>query len=157
MKRRIRIRFEEDQTVDDIDICIRAPERNSEIDALIERISGTLPEMITVTGTDGAAVRISPQDIVSVSVSDKYLQIVTEKDRYVVRQSLHEFEEKLDERYFVRISRYEIVNIEKIRKYDFTLGGTLRLELAGGMETWASRRSIPLIRKKLTERGDDRK
>ncbi|MBR6173730.1 MAG: LytTR family transcriptional regulator DNA-binding domain-containing protein [Eubacterium sp.] len=157
MKRRIRIRFEEDPTVEDIDICIRAPERDGEIDALIERINSTRPEMLTVTGTDGASVRIYPQDIVSVSVNDKYLQIVTEKNRYTVRQSLHEFEEKLDERYFVRISRYEIVNIEKIRKYDFTLGGTLRLELAGGMETWASRRSIPLIRKKLTERGDDRK
>lgn len=154
MKHRIKIRFEEDPTIDEIEICIRASERDSEIDALIEHISGTPPEMITATGSDGAFIRISPADIVSVSVNGKYLQLVTEKDRYIVRQPLHEFEKMLDGRRFVRISRYEIVNIEKIKKYDFTLGGTLRLELPGGMETWASRRSIPLIRKKLLNRGD---
>ena len=152
MKRKVTIRFEEDPTIEDIDICIRASERDNEIDMLIENLTGKKPEVITATGTDGVSVRISPQDIVSVSVNDKYLQIVTEDDRYVVRQPLSEFEKSLDERQFIRISRYEIVNIDKIRKYDFTLGGTLRLELAGGLETWASRRSIPLIRKKLTER-----
>ena len=70
-----------------------------------------------------------------------------------MRQSLHDFEKKLDADNYVGISRYEIINLDKVRKFDFTLGGTLRLELAGGMETWASRRNIPLIRKKLLKKG----
>ncbi|MBR0231504.1 MAG: LytTR family transcriptional regulator DNA-binding domain-containing protein [Clostridia bacterium] len=152
MNREVKIRFEEDPEANCIEICIRALKRDQGIDELIASISAALPEMITATGADGAFIKISTADIVSVSVNGKYLQIVTEKDRYIVRQSLHDFEEKLDAKNFVRISRYEIVNIGKIKKYDFTLGGTLRLELAGGMETWASRRSIPLIRKKLTEK-----
>ena len=65
---------------------------------------------------------------------------------------MNEIEKKLTDKRFVRISRYEIVNLDKIIKYNFTLGGTLRLEFSSGMETWASRRNIPIIRKKLTER-----
>ena len=118
MNREVKIRFEEDPEANCIEICIRALKRDQGIDELIASISAALPEMITATGADGAFIKISTADIVSVSVNGKYLQIVTEKDRYIVRQSLHDFEEKLDAKNFVRISRYEIVNIGKIKKYD---------------------------------------
>ena len=51
---------------------------------------------------------------------------------------------------FLRVSRFEIINLDMVRKYDFTLGGTLRIELENGMETWASRRYIPLIKERLS-------
>ena len=105
-----------------------------------------------MTAVDGTGIRIDPDEIVSVSVYGKLSQIVTEEERHTVRQTLQSLESKLQNGRFVRISRHEIVNLDKVKKYDFTLGGTLRLELAGGMETWASRRNIPLIRKKLLER-----
>ena len=50
----------------------------------------------------------------------------------------------------------EIVNLDKVLRYDFTLAGTLRLELTGGIETWASRRCIPVIRKRLQGKEDVR-
>ena len=52
---------------------------------------------------------------------------------------------------FLRVSRFEIIDLKKVRKYDFTLGGTLRIEFDNGMETWASRRYIPLIKERLTK------
>ena len=58
-------------------------------------------------------------------------------------------EEKLS-RKFLRISRFELINLSKVKKYDFTIGGTLRIEFENGMETWASRRYIPIIRERLT-------
>ena len=152
MKRRVNIKFEEDPALEEIEVCIRASTHDSEIDELIRRINGTPEEYLTAADESGAFIRIPPGEIILISVSGKILEIVTENGRYAVRQSLSELEKTLDENRFVRISRYEIVNIEKILKFDFTLGGMLRLELAGGLETWASRRSIPQIRKKLTER-----
>ena len=53
-------------------------------------------------------------------------------------------------RSFLRVSRFEIVNLKMVRKYDFTLAGTLRIEFENGMETWASRRYIPIIKERLT-------
>ena len=149
MKHRLKISFEADPSADGVEVTVRARERDGEIDALMERISGEAQETLVVNVADGSLIRISPKDVVSVSVNGKLVQIVTGSDRYTVRQPLHEFEERLEAGRFVRISRYEIVNLDKVTKFDFTLGGTLRLELAGGMETWASRRNSPLIRKKL--------
>lgn len=150
--KKIRIQFEQDAALDNIEVIIRAAARDDDVAALIGRISAEPPKSITVTEHDGTLIKITPQDIVSVSVCGKLVQIVTEKDRYTVRQPLQSFESRPEFQQFVRISRYEMINLDKVIKFDFTLGGTLRLELAGGMETWASRRNIPLIRKKLMER-----
>ena len=92
---------------------------------------------------------IPVKEIVSINANGKLINVVTDNDNFYLRQPLKNLECTLDERRFVRISRYEIVNISKVTGYDFTIAGTLRLELAGGMETWASRRCIPQIRKRL--------
>ena len=147
--KKINVVFEEDASLDRIEVLVRAPERDAEAEALLDRISDRAPETLTVAEADGALRNLDVRDIVSVSISGKQAQIVTENGRYTARQPLQSLESRLDEHRFVRISRYEIVNLDKVRKFDFTLGGTLRIELAGGMETWASRRNIPLIRRKL--------
>ena len=150
--KKIRVLFEQEPTLDEIEVTVRASECDAEVAALLERVNGRSSEPLVVTDTDGALIKIDPDDVVSVSVSGKYAQLVTEKNRYTLRQPLQTLESMPEFDRFVRISRYELVNVDKVVKFDFTLGGTLRLELAGGMETWASRRNIPLIRKKLTER-----
>ena len=150
--KKIDVIFEKDPASDHIEVRIRAPEKDEEVAALIERISNHPPDTILAADTAGAMRKIPVRDVVSISANDKQAQIVTESDVFTVRQPLQSIEEELDDR-FVRISRFEIINLDKMRKFDFTLAGTLRIELVGGMETWASRRNIPLIRKKLTKRG----
>ena len=149
----IRVRFEQDEKLENIEVTVRAAMRDEELEALLERIAPKAPAELTVTDANGAACRLSMDEVIMVSVSGKYTQIVTQGANYTLRQTLQGLEEILDPRRFVRISRYEIVNLEKVRKYDFTMTGTLRLELAGGLETWASRRCIPAIRKRLNSRG----
>ncbi len=144
----IKIRFERDEALEGIDVLVRAAERDAEVEALLERAADAPPALLTVTGTNSMAYNIPMDSIVSVSVLGKDSQIVAEGGSYTVRQPLSALEEKLNAR-FLRISRHEIVNLNKVVKYDFTLGGTLRLEFAGGMETWASRRCIPAIRARL--------
>ena len=151
---KLNIRFEEDASLDGVEVIVRARERDAEVEALLGRIGGKTPDQLAVTDSDGAQLYVSFADIVLVSVNGKTVQIVTEKDRYTLRTALQSIEDRLENRRFVRISRYEIVNLDKVLRYDFTLAGTLRLELCGGMETWASRRNIPLIRKKLMERSE---
>ena len=152
MKDKIKIVFEEDPAVCGIDVVIRARCRDGEVDALIDRVTGRLPDALTAADEDGSLCKINYGDIVSVSVCGKIVQIVTENGRFTARQPLQSFEDKPEMSRFIRISRYEIINLDKVIRFDFTLAGTLRIELAGGMETWASRRNIPMIRKKLTER-----
>ena len=142
-------RFERDETLDRIEVLVRAPERDAQVDALLARISGEEPERLTVTAEDGTRRRLAVADVLTVSVTGNVTRLVTEDASYALRQPLQSLELSLPAGKFVRVSRYELVNVDKILRYDFTLAGTLRLELAGGMETWASRRCIPAIRRHL--------
>lgn len=152
--KKINVRFEQGGSPDRIEVIVRASEKDEQTEALISRITGPPTEVLTATGEDGALLRIDIEDIISVSVEKNHTRIVTGNGQYLMRQTLKSLEDVLDPETFIRISRHELVNMDRIEKYDFTLGGTLRLELTGGMETWASRRCIPAIRKRLKGKGE---
>lgn len=152
MKKKIKISFEEDPSEDGIAVVIRASSCDEETDRLIDLLTGSRAGTMLAADEDGSLHKINYGDIVSISVCGKIVQIVTENGRFTSRQPLQSFEDRPELQRFIRISRYEIINLDKVIRFDFTLAGTLRIELAGGMETWASRRNIPLIRKKLTGR-----
>ena len=145
----IRIRFEQDPSLSDIEITVRASEQNAEVAALMEKITGGGGHTLTVLDGKNNLRTLSEAEIILASVDGKAVRILTAEGSWLSRQTLQNLEEQLDSRYFVRISRYEIVNLRKVARYDFTISGTLRLELEGGMETWASRRCIPEIRRRL--------
>jgi len=146
--KKIKVRFEQDAALDCIEVTVCASEQDSEVTALMERISEQPARMLLLTGLDNTALCIDMDDIIFASVLNKMTQIVTERGSYTARQPLNVLEGRLDGS-FIRVSRHELVNLNKVVKYDFTLDGTLRLEFADGMETWASRRCIPAIRRRL--------
>ena len=151
--KKVHIRFEQDASLDHIDVVIRAPDQDDSVTDLINRISARPPDMLTAYDENGNVRKLDQEKIVLASVNGKVVDLITDDGIWHIRQTLQNLEDNLDKQRFVRISRYEIVNVEKILKYDFTVAGTLRIELTGGMETWASRRCIPAIRRRLTGKG----
>ena len=153
---KITIRFEPDPSLDHIEVLIRAREQGAEVTALMERLSDQTPDTITVFDGLGNFRTLSQESILSAFAERKLVTIVTEDGNWYTRRTLQNLEETLDKSRFLRVSRHEIVNLDKVLRYDFTLAGTLRLELAGGLESWASRRCIPAIRKRLLGKGGAR-
>ena len=149
----IRIRFEQDPALADIEITVRAAGQDAEVTALMEKITGRESRTLTVLDGRGNLKTLAESEIILASVDGKSVRIITADGKWLSRQTLQSLEEMLDSRTFIRISRYEIVNLRKVTRYDFTISGTLRLELEGGMETWASRRCIPEIRRRLKGKG----
>ncbi len=147
--KKLNVRFETDKTLKDIEIVIRADRRDEQTDALIESLTRSEPVRLTVLDSDNCPSVIDENSIVFVSADGKNVQIVAQSGKYRAKQSLQSIEELLS-RSFLRVSRFEIVNLKMVRKYDFTLAGTLRIEFENGMETWASRRYIPIIKERLT-------
>ena len=147
--KKINVRFETDKALKGIDIIIRADKRDEQINALIEKLTHRKPERLTVLDSENCPSVIQEKDIIFVSADGKNVQIITHHGKFHAKQSLQSFEDVLSDR-FLRVSRFEIIDLKKVRKYDFTLSGTLRIEFENGMETWASRRYIPLIRKRLS-------
>lgn len=147
--KKIRIRFERDETLDGIELVIHAAARDAQVEELIQSLIVPEPVRLTAYGQDNCPTVIDEKDIIFVSSDGKSAQIVTAHGRYRAKQSLQNMEEILDGDFF-RVSRFEIINLKKVRKYDFTIGGTLRIEFDNGMETWASRRYIPDIKENLS-------
>ncbi len=148
--KKINVRFEQDKTVDSIEIVIRANERDAQITDLMERLAQRESFRLIALDKNECPGVIDEKDIVFLSADGKDVRIVTINGIYRARQSLRSFEETLS-RTFLRVSRFEIINLKMVRKYDFTIGGTLRIEFENGMETWASRRYIPLIKERLSQ------
>jgi DNA-binding LytR/AlgR family response regulator len=147
------VRFQRDRALEHIEVLVRAPRRDAAVTELLERLSGRPPDLLQLSTVDGKNLRLDTEDIIAVSVRDKLTLLLTEDGAYTLRQSLQSIENALDPERFLRISRHELVNTDKVLKYEFTVGGTLRLELADGTETWASRRCIPAVRRRLNGCG----
>ena len=147
--KKINVRFERDKTTDDIDVVIRASEKDDQIVSLIEKLSTRESVKLTVLDRNNCSCVIDEDEIVFVSADSKNVRITATSGIYRAKQSLQSIEELLS-RKFLRVSRFELINLSMVRKYDFTIGGTLRIEFNNGMETWASRRYISLIRQRLS-------
>ena len=147
--KKINIRFEQDQTLDTVDIVIRASSRDAQVDALMESLAQRDHVRLTVLNQDNCPTVIDEKEIVVISADGKNIRIVTLSDVFHAKQSLQSVEDILSGN-FLRVSRFEIINLKMVRKYDFTLVGTLRIEFENGMKTWASRRYIPVIRERLS-------
>ena len=91
--------------------------------------------------------------IITASADNKKIRIVAVDGTYQLSMSVQDFERALNPSMFLRISRYEIVNLRKVRKFDFSVPGLLRIEMENGIETWASRRFISAIKKRLARKG----
>ena len=147
--KKLKLRFEQDKTLDKIEIVVRAAEKDAQVTALLESLSKDEPVKLTVLDSGNRASVIDEKDIVFVAAEGKLVRVVTTEGIFKAKQSLQSIESLLS-RSFLRVSRFEIINLKKVRKYDFTLVGTLRVEFDNGMETWASRRYIPLIKERLS-------
>lgn len=147
--KKMNVRFEQDKTLNDIEIVIRAGEQDEQVRALMESLTRREPAKLSVLDRDNCVAIVEEEKIVFVSADGKNVRITAADGVYKAKQSLQSIEELLGHS-FLRVSRFELINLKKVRKYDFTIVGTLRIEFENGMETWASRRYIPLIRERLS-------
>ena len=147
--KRVSTRFEVEEGRRNIDVLFRASEKDEQVEVLMTRVADPLSGLLTVRDESDAVVTLPEERIVTISVDNKKLRIVADDGIYWLKMPMHDAETMLNPSWFLRISRYEIVNLRKVRQFDFSISGTLRIDLEDGTETWASRRFIPAIKKRL--------
>ena len=152
MKSRVNVRVEIDSSCLEPEVVIRAGERT----ALVERIVSAVEacagrESPPVTAYRGDAMRLIEQrDIIRVHTEPRKLIVCAGAGEFEARCTLQEMEEALDPERFVRISRFELVNIEKIVSFDFSVTGTIKVSFEDGSSTWVARRYVHAIEQRLT-------
>jgi len=147
--KRVSTRFEVEEGRRNIDVLFRASEEDEQVEALMARVADPLSSLLTVRDEADAVVTLPEERVVTISVDNKKLRIAADDGTYWMKMSMQDAEAMLNPSWFLRISRYEIVNLRKVQQFDFSISGTLRIDLEDGTETWASRRFIPAIKKRL--------
>ena len=77
------------------------------------------------------------------------LIVCTDRGTFEARCSLLEMEKTLDPETFVRISRFEIINMERVSSFDVRVSGTIRVTFDDGSFAWVARRYVHAIEQRL--------
>lgn len=151
MKDKLDIRVEIDPSCRVPQLVIKTDQKTEYIENMvysIERcLEGDYPQIIANDGD--TVVLLNQWDIVRAYTENRKLIICTDTDKYESKLTLHEMENILDESYFVRISRFEIVNLKKVFSFDLSITGTIRITFMNKADTWVARRYVRAISEKL--------
>ena len=147
MKNAIDIEIQIDAACGDPKVIIRTSRMTPDIDNLVHAIENcTDSGYPMVTAYDGdAMVLLSQREIIRVFVENRKLIIRTDRGSFVARRTLAEMESTLNPSRFLRISRSEIINMNKVSSFDFSLSGTIHVYFDDGTSTWVARRYVRSI------------
>ena len=127
-------------------IVIRTDRMTDEIQTLLRQLSE--PGADAIPAQSGRSVELlSPEKIIRVYTERQKVCAQTADGVYHLKFRLYEMEEKLRGHAFARISSSELVNTKMITGMDFSLTGTIRVTLRGGITTYVSRRHVAGIKK----------
>ena len=149
--KQVNVKFDQDNDRKDIAVTFSASEEDEQVVSLMNRVRDPRAGYLTVYDSEGRRVNVPETSIISISTEEKKLIIKADDGVYELRKPLYEVSRFLHPNAFLQISRYEIINLDKVRHFDFSVSGTLQIEMKNGNITWASRRYISEIRKRLKE------
>lgn len=121
---------------------------DEEIRELMKRIGREHPQVLAYFSEDQLYL-LEQSEIVRVYASAGKVFAVTQQGEYTLRLRLYELEERLDSSCFVRISNSEIVNLRKVKSFDLSYTGTIRVALCNGESAFVSRRYVSKIKNVL--------
>lgn len=153
MNNKVKIRVEIDPSCSEPEVVIRTDRETEYIRKLvsdIEKTSEKAGSQIRVYDRK-ASLLISQDEIVRVYTEPRKLMVQTAAgETYEARSTLKDLEMALDEERFVKISRFEVINMERVAGFDVSVSGTIRVTFEDGTTSWVARRYVRAIEQKLT-------
>lgn len=134
---------------------IHTAEKTTRILEIAEAISllNADGKTVTLNGWDGDfCVQLKPSEIFKVFSQDKKVFVQTEKETFLLKMRLYEFEElaqKCGWNRFIRISNTDIVNFDHASRFDMSFSGVIKIILTNGDSAFVSRRYMNKIRGEL--------
>ena len=129
-------------------VIIMTSSVTSEVNNVLKKLSEDTSQIIS--GSKNGKISVLEQaDLIRIYANDKKVFAVTGEGEYVLRQRLYELEERLDGRWFVRISNSEIINLKKVSHFDLSFTGTICVKLSDSTTTYVSRRYVKKKKKIL--------
>lgn len=130
----------------DEEVVVYVHERNK-LCAAVEQLCQSVGQEL-VGYRDGEGIFLDMQEVCAVTVEGGKTYAVTDEERLLIKSRLYQIEERLPDS-FVKINQSTVVNITKIRRFDTSISGTLRIEMRNGMRDYVSRRCLKQVKEKM--------
>lgn len=129
-------------------IIIITKEINKEIDSIIKNIKKDSFDFIPAYKNDKVEI-LEKKNIFRFYANQGKVMAQTQNDEYTIKMRLYEIEEKLINDNFIRISNSDIVNLKKVKNFDLSYAGSIKVTLKNDQYTYVSRRYLSKIKEKI--------
>jgi len=148
------LNLEHRKTHNDIEVSIIYPQKNKTVEKIISFINSL---SIKIEGyTDDSVKQVNVADIFSIESEDKVAVIFCEKEYYRTKYRLYQINEKLEGLGFVQISKYCLININKLDKIIPLSNRRMEAVLINGKRVFITRKYLYDIKKMLQENLDEK-
>jgi len=143
----MKINLDIDGKYDDIEVIIRAPHLNNDIERMVAIMR--MIDMQIAVRKDNETFLLDTDKILYVEAVERKTFVYTNTDTYESELKLYELEQELIERDFLRISKQSIVNLRKIKSLKTDVNRKIRITLQNGEQIVVSRMYSDELRRKL--------
>jgi len=143
------LKLEQDTSQKDIEIKITYPEKNKTINRLVSLIKSFNKQIECYS--DDSIIYVNVSDIYYIESIDKKTMIFCENDNFLAKGRLYQIFDKLESKDFVQISKYCILNINKLEKIKTLANSHLEAELSNGKCLYVTRKYLADIKRSLKE------
>ncbi len=143
----MKINLDIDGKYDDIEVIIRAPHLNNDIERMVAMMR--MIDMQIAVRRDNETYLLETDKILYVEAVDRKTFVYTNADTYESELKLYELEQQLVERDFLRISKQSLVNLRKIKSLKTDVNRKIRITLQNGEQIVVSRMYSDELRRKL--------
>jgi len=148
------LNLEHRKTHKDIEVSIIYPEKNKTVERLISFINSF---SIKIEGyAEDSIKQINAPDIYYIESEDKVAVIFCEKEYYRTKYRLYQMSDKLAELGFVQISKYCLININKLDKIIPLSNRRMEAILKNGKKVFITRKYLYDIKRVLRENLDEK-
>ena len=131
----------------DIEVLITCPVKNKTVDRIISLVQSVNTQIECYSDDSIKLVNVS--DIFYIESIDGKTIVCCEKEKYLVKYRLYQIYEKLKNNGFIQISKYCIVNINKLDKFKPLDNNRLEAVLSNGIYLCITRKYIAGIKQIL--------
>lgn len=148
----MKIDIDIDKRYEKVQVILRSNEMNDETIEILEKLKTTKNKYI-LGKSDKKVYIVDVKDIYFFYSENQKVFVETEDFRYEVDERLYEIEENFKNTSFIRVSKFSIVNLKKVKNIDMSFSGNLTINFINGKKESISRRYISKIKDYLKNGG----
>ena len=134
--------------VKETEVIIISNEMNDDIESISRFVNSSNSNRL-IAKNEEEVILLDLKEVIRFYSLNKKVYAYTNKSNYEINKRLYELQETLDKKNFVRVSNTDIVNLDYVKRLDFSFKGTIAIELKKGDSVYVSRSYLGEFKKIL--------